>query len=32
MPLVVLGTIYTGAATPTKLAMLAVIYAMVAGS
>ena len=31
MPLVVLGTIYTGAATPTESAMLAVIYAMVAG-
>jgi C4-dicarboxylate transporter DctM subunit len=31
MPLVVLGTIYTGAATPTESAMLAVIYAMLAG-
>jgi C4-dicarboxylate transporter DctM subunit len=31
MPLVVLGTIYSGAATPTESAMLAVIYAMVAG-
>ena len=31
MPLVVLGTIYSGAATPTELSMLAVIYAMTAG-
>jgi C4-dicarboxylate transporter DctM subunit len=31
MPLVVLGTIYTGMATPTESAMLAVIYAMAAG-
>lgn len=31
MPVVVLGTIYTGAATPTESSMLAVIYAMVAG-
>lgn len=31
MPLVVLGTIYTGAATPTESSMLAVIYAMAAG-
>jgi C4-dicarboxylate transporter DctM subunit len=31
MPMVVLGTIYTGAATPTESAMLAVIYAIVAG-
>lgn len=32
MPVVVLGTIYTGAATPTESSMLAVIYAMVAGA
>jgi C4-dicarboxylate transporter DctM subunit len=31
MPLVVLGTIYTGAATPTESSMLAVLYAMAAG-
>ena len=31
MPMVVLGTIYTGAATPTESSMLAVIYAMGAG-
>ena len=31
MPIVVLGTIYTGAATPTESSMLAVIYAMAAG-
>mgnify|MGYP001396353597 CR=1 FL=1 len=31
MPLVVLGSIYTGAATPTESAMLAVIYVLVAG-
>jgi len=31
MPLVVLGTIYTGVATPTESAMLAVVYVTVAG-
>ncbi|MCL4764620.1 MAG: TRAP transporter large permease [Hyphomicrobiaceae bacterium] len=32
MPLVVLGSIYTGAATPTESSMLAVVYAMAAGA
>jgi C4-dicarboxylate transporter, DctM subunit len=31
MPLVVLGSIYTGAATPTESSMLAAVYAMAAG-
>ena len=31
MPLVVLGSIYSGAATPTESSMLAAIYAMAAG-